>query len=173
MPTRREQKTSAASPLREALAAKTSLRTHFDIAVAGTEEIETATRRLNAMRQMEAATLLSDDDDVRAKGAQAAEDAQQARDALFHRIWFRGLPYEEFDALVALHPPTDEQAKASAVWGDTFELALFAEAAEDSDLTAEEWETELSTWTQAERSQAIRAALEAQRQTLAHFIPKD
>lgn len=172
MPTRREQ-SKAASALRGALAAKTSLRTHFDIAVESTEVIEAAQRRLNAARQLEVATMLSDDTGVQERAAGALREAEEARDACFHRVYCRGLTLDEFDALVALNPPTDAQAREGRSWGNGFDIALLTVCAEDSDLTREEWEEQLTTWTAAERRRAIAAALEAQRQTLADAVPKD
>lgn len=161
------------SALRSALAAKTSLRTHFDIAQADTEVIEEAQRRLNAAQQLEMATTLHEDEAVKARAAQAVTEARAARDALFHRVWCRGLGLDEFDALVALHPATAEEAQSGLAWGAGFDMALLAACAEDSDLTADEWASELAGWTLPERRRAIAAALDAQRQTLADLVPKD
>lgn len=163
------------SPLRAALAAKTSLRTYFDIAIEPTEKIEAAQRRLDVANQLIAATLLHDDD-VRAKAEGAHVKAKAERDAHFHRIWFRGLQLDEFDALVALHPPTAEQAKDDWAWNpDTFNYALLEEAVVDGDLTAAEWEAELSSekWTRADRNAFVNNCLQAQRQTMADAVPKD
>lgn len=189
---RTRQKSATPGPLRAALAKRTNLRTYHDIAIADATEIEAAQRRLDAARQMHTATLLHDDQQVRERAEQLVKDAEAARDALFHRIWFRGLPQTEFDALVDLHPPTDEQAKNGNMWNaETFHFALIAETAENEDhtpgdLTAEEWKAEITgidpatgepdpdreAWTGAERRQVIYMALAAQRQTMADAVPK-
>lgn len=185
--------TAAPGSLRAALAQRTNLRTHHDIAIAPADDIEAAQRRLDTARQLQAATLLHDSDEVRQRAEQAAQDAEQARAALFHRLWFRGLDLDEFDALVALHPPTDEQNREGRSWNpDTFEYALLAAAVEDEDgnpgdLTAEEWRAEIlgldpatgqrdpsrKPWPVAEHRRVMLMALAAQRQTMADAVPKD
>ena len=164
------------SPLRAALAAKTALVTHFDMAIADSDAVEAAQRRVNVAEQMVAATLLHQDDAVRERAADALNEALAARDACFHRIQFRHLPLDDFDALVKLHPPTDAQAKEEWVWNHlTFNYALLEACVIDGDLTAAEWETELADqdkWTPADKRQLINMALAAQRQTMADAIPK-
>jgi hypothetical protein len=164
------------SPLRAALAAKTALVTHFDMSIASSDDVEAAQRQLNVAQQLVAATLLHDNDDVRARADEAMVKAQAARDACFHRIEFRHLPLEDFDALVKLHPPTAEQAKDEWVWNpDTFNYALLEACVIDGDLTAAEWEAELADnekWSPADKKLLINNALEAQRQTMAGAIPK-
>jgi hypothetical protein len=165
-----------ASPLREALAAKTNLRTYHDIAVRPVEDIAAAQRQLDTARQMHAATMLHDDENVRTKALEVLEKAQADRDACFHRIWFRSLGHNEFDALVALHPAQDHQ-DGDLPWDPhTFDFALLAACTVDSDLTAEEWAAELADeqrWSGPDRRRVISMALAAQRQTLADAVPKD
>lgn len=184
-------KPRSASPLRAALAAKTSLRTYHDIAIVASEQVERAQRNLESARQMHVATLLHPDEAVKQQAKELLAKAEEQRGECFHRIWFRGLGFSEFDALVDLHPPTDEQAKAGKAWNDaTFPYALLAECAGDSveptkdnpdgwvpgDLTAEEWEAELTDetrWSAADRRRVISMALAAQQQTMADAVPKD
>lgn len=165
-----------ASPLREALAAKTNLRTYHDIPVRPAEDIAAAQRRLEVARQLQAATMLSEDDDVRTKSAKVVEEMQAERDACFHRIWFRSLGHNEFDALVALHPAPEGQ-DGDAPWDTaTFEYALLEHAVVENDLTAEEWATELADevrWSGPDRRRLIAMAFAAQRQTMADAVPKD
>lgn len=165
------------SPLRDALAKKTTLRTYFEVATAESEVVEGAQRRLDLARQLAAASLLSEDPDVRVKTDAAIASAEAERDACFHRIWFRGLGLTEFDALVGLHPATDAQRADDWSWNpDTFNYALLEAATVDSDLTAEDWETELSDearWTAPDRRALISSCLSAQRQTMAEAVPKD
>lgn len=164
-----------ASPLRAALAAITSLRTYHDIAIAPAEQVEAAQRRVDVARQLQAATLLQEDPEVRERAQRLLDEALAARGECFHRIWFRGLGHTEFDALVALHPPTDEQDGAS--WNsETFIPGLLAACVVDGDLTAEEWAAELADetrWSASERRAVISMALAAQRQTMADAVPKD
>lgn len=164
------------SPLRAALAAKTTLRTYFDVAIVPTEDVEAAQRAVAVARQMVAATLLHEDDTVKAKAETALTAAETNLAACFHRIWFRGLSDRDFDALVALHPPTAEQAKEKWIWNpDTFNYALLEACVVDGDLTAAEWETELDSdrWSRADKAQMFAMALAANRQTMADAIPKD
>jgi hypothetical protein len=174
--TGKQKSTASASPLREALAAKTNLRTYHDIAVRPVEDIEAAQRNLQLAQQMQAATMLHDDEAVRTKAVKVVAEAQAARDACFHRIWFRSLGDVEFDALVALHPPLPGQDADRLAWNPTtFEPALLEACVVDSDLTAEEWADELadeSRWSGPDKRAVSRAAMAAQRQTLAELVPK-
>jgi hypothetical protein len=170
------KKPTRPSPLRAALAAKTTLVTHFDLPIASSDDVERAVRLVNMAEQIVAATLLHEDDAVRQRAADALEKAQAARSSCFHRIQFRHLPIEDFDALVKLHPPTAEHAKDGWIWNpDTFNYALLEEATIDGDLTAAEWEAELSDrerWTPADKRALVERALAAQRQTMADAVPK-
>ena len=175
-------KRAPSSPLRAALAAKTVYRTYFDMSVVDTEVAEKAKRDLAAFEQMRMTLMLSGGDDANnavflERAQEQVDQAQAAVDACYHRIWFRGLGYTEFDALVALHPPTAEQAKDKWAWNpDTFNFALIAACAVDSDLTAEDWAAELDDaerWSRADRSTMINRALECNRQTMADAVPKD
>ncbi len=175
-----KRKKNSASPLRAALAAKTSLRTFHEIPIVPQEKIETAKRNLDVARQMVAATLLHDDAEVREKADQALATAQAARDACFHRIEFRGLGLDDFDALVTEHPATPAQVADDDYdfpWDrSTFDYALLEHATVDSDLTAEEWKAELTDgerWPAPERARIINNCLAAQRQTMADAVPKD
>lgn len=164
------------SPLRQALAKKTSLRTYFDFALVDVETVERVSRKLQAARQLEHGAMLSDNPDVKTRAAAVLAEIEAERDACFHRIWFRGLGSDEWDALVDLHPPTPEQAKDGAAWNDeTFNYGLLEATAIDSDLSADDWRRELADekWTNADRRQLVLAAVRAQRQTLADQVPKD
>ncbi len=165
-----------ASPLRAALAAKTNLRTYHDISVAPSEQVAAAQRQLELARQLQAASLLHEEDAVREKAAEAVGRAQAARDACFHRIWFRSLGNIEFDALVTLHPAADGQGDDLPWNPETFDYALLAECVVDSDLTAQEWQAELADekrWSGPDKRRVIAMALAAQRQTMADAVPKD
>lgn len=165
------------SPLRAALNAKTSLHTFHEISTSPQAQVEAAKRKLDVARQLVAATLMSDDADVRSKAEAALEAAQAERDACFYRIEFRGLGLTEYDALVKLHPPTKAQEADKWLWNpDTFGYALLEAAAVASDLTAEDWAEELADeekWPAPERARLISTALAAQRQTMADAAPKD
>ena len=182
--TKSASKRAPSSPLRAALAAKTVYRTYFDMSIVDTEVAEKAKRELAQFEQMLLALRLSGSSDDAAaheaflERAQEQVDQAQAKvDACYHRIWFHGLGFTEFDALVALHPPTAEQAKDKWAWNpDTFNYALVAACAIDSDLTAGEWKAELEDadrWSRADRAQLLSEALAANRQTMADAVPKD
>lgn len=165
-----------ASPLREALAAKTNLRTYHDIAVRPAEDVAAAQRKLELARQMQAATMLTEDDAVRDKAVQVVEKIQAERDACFHRIWFRSLGDNEFDALVTLHPPVDGPHGDLAWNPETFDYALLEACVVDGDLTAAEWADELADeqrWSGPDKRRLLAMAFAAQRQTLADAVPKD
>lgn len=172
------RKPNSMSPIRKALAAKTSLRTFHEIAVVDQEQIEEAQQGLDVARQLVTATLLSEDADVREKADTALREAKARRDACFHRIEFRGLPLEDFDALVQLHPATADQAKdpEHLPWNpDTFNFALLEAATVGSDLTAEDWKAELADgerWPGGEKARLINTCLQAQRQTMSDAAPK-
>jgi len=170
------KKPTSPSPLRAALAAKTTLVTHFDIATASTDEVAAAQRQVAVAEQLVAATLLHQEDHVRARAAAALEQAEAARAACFHRIEFKHVPLEDFDALVKLHPPTPAQSKDEWAWNpDTFNFALLEACVVDGDLTADDWEAELADeerWSPADKRHLINMALAAQRQTMADAIPK-
>lgn len=172
----RQKVSRPVSPLRAALAAKTNLRTYHDIPVKPTEEIERVQRRLALARQLEAATLLKEDPEVRAAAADAVATVEAERDACFHRIWFRGLGHTEFDALVDLHPRASDQTDDLPWNPATFDCGLLEACVVDGDLTAEEWQEELadeSRWATPDRDRVVRMALAAQRQTMADAVPKD
>lgn len=164
-----------ASPLRAALAAKTNLRTFHDIAVKPSEDVAAAQRQLELARQLQAASLLSEEPEVHDKAGQAVERAQAVRDTCFHRIWFRSLGDVEFDALVTLHPAVDGQADDLPWNPATFDYALLEACVVDGDLTATEWQAELADeerWSGPDKRRVIAMALAAQRQTMADAVPK-
>lgn len=172
----RRKPTNNPGPLRAALAKKTTLRTYFDLSVVDSEDVEAAQRQVDVARQLVAATLLSDDPAVTDRAEAALEQAQAGLSECFHRLWFRGLGYDEFDALVALHPPTDAQRADDWLWNpETFNYALLEACAVDSDLTAAEWEAELADaerWSRADRTRVIGMALAANQQTMSDAVPK-
>lgn len=170
------KKAKSPNPLRAALAQKTSLRTYFDFALVDTETLEHLQRKLQAARQLEHGAMLSDKPEVRERATTVLAEVQAEYDQVVHRIWFRGLGLDEWDALVALHPPTPAQQAEGAGWDEeTFNYALLEAAAVDSDLTAVEWRTELADqekWSNADRRSLLLAAVRAQRQSLADAVPK-
>lgn len=161
------------SPLRAALAAKTRLETSYRIPVRPTEEIEAAGRKVALARQVLAgAALVSDEAATLAQTK--ADEALAAYEACFHKVRFVGLTEEDFDALVQLHPPTPEQAAEDHLWHpDTFQWALVEACAQDSDLTAAEWQAEVSSWERAEKLKFLSTAMDCNRRTLSDTVPKD
>lgn len=106
-------------------------------------------------------------------GIRAAEKTrdklQRELDACFYEVRFVGLPADEFDALVQMHPPLDADVREAQgkgdeppLWNDdTFYPQLLEACAVSSELSAEEWATELKSWTRAERKEVQAKALEA------------
>lgn len=147
--------------LREALAGKRSRQTHYDMVVGDTDGLE---ERLSAARA--ALRLAQHREDADATGiAQTELDAALAAvQACLHRIVFRALEPDVFEALVGTHPPTAQQRDDGDRWNaSTFEPALLAACAVDSDLTEAEWATELGSgrWSLADRQEAFACALAA------------
>jgi hypothetical protein len=167
------------SGLRDALAAKQVLTTHYDIPMKPRPFIDAIVERLNEARQeayrakMPGAmgTKAQREKRIRETDAKAAE-VKAELDACFYRQEFRGLESDaDMDALYNAYPATDEQlAKAKAenekrekageepeplpdLDLDGFNCAYVAACAVDSDLTAEEWRAALwsKQWTRADR----------------------
>lgn len=160
------------SAVRAALDARTALVTWHDIAVADTETVAAAQEALQQALQLQVATMLHEDPDVRARAAALVEERQAARDECFYRLRFRGLDDDEFDALAQLHPPTTQDSKAGKAWHDeTFMPALLAVCTMDSDVTEDEWAARLPGMG-ADGRKVKLAAIAAQRQTMADAIPK-
>lgn len=101
----------------------------------------------------------------------AVKEAKAAYDEHSVTVTFRGLTEEERDALLAAHPPTPEQEQSdkgkpederAMVNKSTFLPAALAVAALDSDMSEQDWATELGSdrWTAGEK-QALFAAVVA------------
>lgn len=155
-------------------------------------QVKTTTYRL-PIKPLEEAQKIKSELDMARQTAQAGEffkaregDTQEVRDAIasaeeavkqlekdlatcFYEVQFRGLPAEEFDALVQLHPPTEEQIAEARekqqeppLWNETtFYPALLETCAVSSELSAAEWVEELKKWERAERAEIRSRALEA------------
>ena len=87
--------------------------------------------------------------------------AQAALDACTWRIRFQSIPSEAFTALLELHPRTPEQPSTHQWDPVTFQPALVAACAVDSDLTEQEWAAELGSerWSTGERNALFMQAL--------------
>lgn len=104
-----------------------------------------------------------------AAAGEAVKDLESRLEACFFKVEFRGLPAEDFDALVQMHPPTEDQldearrkGEEPAMWNEeTFYPELLERCAVSSELSAAEWVEELKTWPRAERSEIRSRALEA------------
>lgn len=164
------------SALREALRRRATKMTHYRLPVRSYEEAQAAGERLRqANATLQATRFVAERDDDPQAGAEvdraqrAVEEAQAGVDACFHRITFAGLPAADFDALVQLHPPTEEQLQQASRVGDeppmwdldSFLPALLEASTQDSELTAAEWAAELTGWTRAERAELAARVLEA------------
>lgn len=69
------------------------------------------------------------------------EQARERRESFYEFLTVQALPPDEFDDLIAAHPPTDEQrAKDSrVVWNHTTLVPALLAACVDSDMTAQDW----------------------------------
>lgn len=118
-------------------------------------------------------------EDDREKAVRAArrevDKTIKALDGCFATVTVRAMPPEEFEALIAAHPP--EQGKdggdAGEAWSDvTFPRAAFL-ACVDGDMSRAEWEKFLDTQcSQAERLQLYNAALSVNVRAPSYAVPK-
>lgn len=69
------------------------------------------------------------------------ESARAAREQFYEFLTVAALPPDEFDDLIAAHPPTDEQRAKDqrAVWNHTTLVPALLAASIDSDMTADDW----------------------------------
>lgn len=163
--------------LREALARKAARETHYDVLVVTSEEQEALEERFTAARRAvgraEAAHGQESPEAVAARAE--VEDARQGLAEASYRIRFRNLPPDEFEALVAAHPPTKAQQDEGDMWDrTTFTPALLAACAVDSDMTEKDWTDELArpSWSRADRDQVFMAALTANVLPRSVTVPK-
>lgn len=156
--------------LRAALSAKRGNETSFDLTVADPTEAEAELERVS--RDLRLAQLRDDDLAEYEAAEQAAKDTLAA---CFFRLRFRNMPAHEFEALVGEHEASEEDAEQGEVWDrEGLTPALLAACAVDSDLTAEEWATELASerWNAADKLAVYRAALDANIKTRSAGLPK-
>lgn len=148
--------------LRDALARKQRRTTTYEMVVEDPSDAEQAYDRAQAEHRMTVLRHGEDSDEARAAQVRLDEAADAVR-ACVVPLRFGSLAAHRFEELVAEHPPTEEQAKDGAQWGETFEVALIAACALDSDLTVEEWQAELASdyWSRANRSALFATALAA------------
>lgn len=151
------------SALRDALAAKQVLTTHYDIPIKPRPVVDEIIGRLEEARR----ELLMANNSQSSPGTRAAKrvrdaEAQVAKvktelDACFYRLHFRALKDDaDMDALMLAHPPTEAQKAKNPdakVDPDPYYVALLTACAVGSDLTEEEWQAELwsERWTEADR----------------------
>ena len=69
------------------------------------------------------------------------ELARAKREAFYEFLTVQALPPDEFDDLIAAHPPTEEQRKKDqrSVWNHTTFVPALLAASIDSDMTAQDW----------------------------------
>lgn len=161
--------------LRDALARKRQRETFYDLEIADpTEprekyEAARAALRLAEMRH-------GKDSDEAAEARESLSAARAEWSACTYRITFRNLPSDEYEALVAAHPPTKEQQDKGDQWDRaTFAPALIAACAVDSDMSEDEWVEELKSdrWPVADRDAVFLKALGANLEPRSATVPKD
>jgi hypothetical protein len=158
--------------LREALASKRSQQTHYDLVVGDTAEHEAALQA--ADRDLRLARL-REDEPAAAAASEAADAARAGLQACLHRVHFRNLEPDVFEALIGAHPPTKKQRDDGERWNsDTFRPALIAACAVDGELTEQEWAEELTQprWSHSDREEIFAAALAANVVPRSLSIPK-
>jgi hypothetical protein len=178
-------KKAAPKGLRAALAAKKVRLAHYDIPQVDSDVADEVAARVRRAQSMLSVLDLGDDGDAQAR-AEAERELAEAKARLaecFHRVSFKGLPEDDFDALVNEHPPTPEQVDKDKklpkdqqrLWNeDTFVPALAEACYVGGDgLTAEEWDAELRSWPRAEAGAFVRVLMDANRRDFSDGIPKD
>ncbi len=162
--------------LRAAMKKRTVRKSYYDIpqvdftvAQKAAEELVLAKNTLKAAEFLAAREPGSTEIKDAVAASRREVETQQAKvDECFFRVWFLGMPEEDFDALVNLHPPTEEQrekaklkGEAQPTWNEaSFPYELLEHCAQESDLTADQWRTETASWTIAERRDLFKAVLE-------------
>lgn len=122
------------------------------------DELQAAQQRLEQARQEWRQLVLRGEDATQAQAA--VDEAQAAVDGCYAQIVLRALPPEQYEELIAAHPPTEAQRAAGEIWNvDSFRPALLAGCA-DGDMTAEDWAAFLAErCSQGERQELWVAAL--------------
>jgi hypothetical protein len=158
--------------LREALASKRSQQTHYDLVIGDPAEPEAALQTATADLRL---AQMREDEDATSAARTSLEEARAALQACLHRIHFRPLEPDVFEALIGAHEPTKEQQKDGERWNPTtFRPALISACAVDSELDESEWAAELTTkrWSHADRDEIFAAALAANVVPRSLSVPK-
>jgi Asp-tRNA(Asn)/Glu-tRNA(Gln) amidotransferase A subunit family amidase len=155
--------------LRDALKAKQRRTTYYDLLISDPSEAEKVVEEAEGTLRL---ALLRNSDDVEDCRAAVTAAQERLREHV-HRITFVNLPPDEFEELVAAHPPGKDQKKDDE-WHPSFRAALVAACAVDSDLSEDEWAAELKSerWNEADRSAIFAAALSANVTPRSVTIPK-
>jgi hypothetical protein len=156
--------------LRERLEAKSRVTTTYDLAVADPTGAESKVAAAGAALTL--ALHEHDEDSAEAGSARAALDAARAElDACFETITFQALPPDDFEALVAAHPPKTRPDRDE--WEKTFEPALIALCAQ-GDLGEQWWLDYLASGkvSSGERDALFRNALAANVRARSTSLPK-
>lgn len=164
--------------IRAALKQRKTRLEHFDIPLVESDVADEKARALTKARNdLDMINLVKvDDEELIARHHTAVDTAQAEVDACYHRVSFRGLSADDFDALVNEHPPTEDQAKAEHTWNpDTFFYALIVACVVDGDgMTDQDWRTELARpeWSRADLAALRGAVFAANQRGFSEGIPK-
>lgn len=124
------------------------------------DDLAEAQQHLGAAQREWRQVVLRGDDPTAAQAE--LDEAQAELDGCYAQIRLTALRPEDYEALIAAHPPTAEQAtrKPPEIWNpDTFRPALLAACA-DGDMTADDWAEFLAErCSQGERQGLYVAAL--------------
>lgn len=146
------------------------------------DDVEAATRESLLAEDAWRTCHLQPDGPERAKAIKAArrelDAAIEKLNACYVKVTVRAMPPEEFEALVAAHPPRDakdigKDEDPDVAWnGKTLPRAAFL-ACVDGDMSRSEWEEFLDgQCSRAERDQLYTAALTVNMRTPSESVPK-
>lgn len=182
MSNRKTPAKKTATGLRGALSARKARLSHFDVPVADSDVADAAARKVERLTNMLNLLRVQDGPGESVDRIEKqAEEAKAELAACFHRIHFKGLSGDDYDALLNEHPPTAEQKKEKDEQGreplfnpETFIPALLEACYVGEDgMTADEWKTELDGWPWPDRVDLQRAVTNANTRPFSDGIPKD
>lgn len=112
-------------------------------------------------------------DELREPLEEAVAKARREVDACFEEVRLRKLRADQYEALMAEHPPTEQDEADGLLYHDaSFLPALLAEIG-DNDWTEEDWTEEIAELSVGERKELREAATYVQTRTWSQQVPKD
>jgi hypothetical protein len=149
------------SDLRDALSRKRRPSRTYRMLLTDPQEAQTALEEAQAQARIVFLRQEAGSPDREAAEAEVLA-AKRKLEACWHKVVLRGISAQRFTDLVAKHPPTRDGKLDGDQWNpETFQPALIAACAEDSDMTEQEWAAELDSdrWPLGERNALFAEAL--------------